>query len=123
MGGESRFHRDRDYGHRPAEINYSVALTPCFGTNAIWIESREGREDYQPMELEPGEMVEFDGASLKHGALHNTTGVCRVSFDFRVVAVEHAGDRVEAEPSWTAKPDPHCFARCPEGVSRRAGAP
>jgi hypothetical protein len=123
MSGESRFHRDRDYGHQAAEINYSVALTPCFGTNAIWIESREGLEDYQPIELEPGEMVEFDGATLKHGALRNATEVCRVSFDFRVLPVARANGRIESEPSWTAEPDPHRFARCPVIVSRLAEAP
>lgn len=83
--GEPRFHRDCDYGHSLLETNFQVALTPCVGTNAIWIESAPNRGDYHPAEYGPGEMLVFNGASLSHGAMPNTTGRSRVSFDFRAI--------------------------------------
>ena len=83
--GESRFHRDCDYGHHPAEVNYQVAQTPVFGNNAMWIESEADLGDYQPVELTVGEYARFRGATLRHGARANDTGRSRVTFDFRVI--------------------------------------
>ncbi len=88
--GESRFHRDRDYGHSTAEINYSVPQTDAFDTNTFWIESEEGKEDFQPINMKLGQFVRFHGASLMHGARANTTGKSRVSFDFRIVPLSAA---------------------------------
>lgn len=72
--GVSRFHRDRDYGHNTAEINYFVPLTKAFDTNTVWIESIEGEKDFTPMEMEVGQFARFNGASLEHGAQVNKTG-------------------------------------------------
>ncbi|WP_116126755.1 hypothetical protein [Lewinella sp. IMCC34183] len=91
--GQSRFHRDADYGHDPAEINYWVALTPAYATNTFWIESEEGKEDYQPVETRPGQYARFRGSTLSHGAKNNTTGKSRVSFDFRVIPAADAPAR------------------------------
>ena len=101
--GQSRFHRDADYGHDPAEVNYWVALTPAYGTNTFWIETEEGRGDYQPVEAEPGQFARFRGSTLSHGAKNNTTGRSRVSFDFRVIPAAEAPARYreqeEADPN------------------------
>jgi hypothetical protein len=110
--GASRFHRDRDYGHDPREINHSLALTAMFGTNAIWIESAPDKGDYVPIVLEPGQYVIFDGVNLRHGARPNTTGRCRVSFDFRVRPDEN--DR-SLSPVFDEPPkelNAHLFTRC-----------
>ena len=88
--GQSRFHRDRDYGHHGSEVNYLVVQTPAFATNTIWIESEEGKADYVPVELEPGQYVRFKGVDLEHGAQLNVTGRSRVSFDFRVMPASQA---------------------------------
>lgn len=88
--GLSRFHRDRDYGHNPREVNFQVAQTRARATNAMWIESAEGANDHAPVEIEPGRMLCFDGANLSHGAMVNTTGRSRVSFDFRVLPARFA---------------------------------
>ena len=88
--GASRFHRDRDYGHNPREVNFQVAQTPVYATNAMWIERTEGAADYQPAEIGPGRCLVFDGANLAHGARVNTTGRSRVTFDFRVLRVRDA---------------------------------
>lgn len=109
-GGAARFHRDRDYGHDPAEVNYTVALTPAFASNAIWIESADGAADHAPIEMQPGQFARFDGANLSHGARRNETGAARVSFDFRVVAMDRAAGRTVSPPGWPLRPDPHRFA-------------
>ena len=98
--GVSRFHRDRDYGHSTAEINYFVPQTAAFGTNTVWIESEEGKEDFTPMEVEAGQFARFNGASLKHGAQVNTSGRSRVSFDFRVIPVSRKPAAFADPSSW-----------------------
>jgi len=118
--GESRFHRDRDYGHNEAEINYSVPQTAAFDTNTIWIESEEGKNDFQPMEMQVGEFARFNGASLLHGAKVNTTGRSRVSFDFRVIPQSKAPATFTDTSAWKEedKNNPlfqnaHDFVLCP----------
>ena len=117
--GASRFHKDSDYGHNRAEINYSVPQTPMYATNSIWIESEEGKEDYKPMNVEVGQFAEFKGAFLKHGAKQNQTGKTRVSFDFRVMPESEAPDVFTDKSSWKEedKNNPlfknaHNFALC-----------
>ena len=98
--GESRFHRDRDYGHSTAEINYLVPQTRAFDTNTFWLESEEGKEDFRPVEMQIGDFVRFNGASLKHGAKVNTTGKSRVSFDFRVIPFSRAPTSFTDTSAW-----------------------
>ncbi|MFD1047647.1 hypothetical protein ACFQ1S_19945 [Kibdelosporangium lantanae] len=81
----SEFHRDSDFHHQVGTVNFWVPMTPAFDTNTVWVESAPDRGDYQPAEVNPGEYLQFDALSLRHGNMPNTTGVCRVSFDFRVV--------------------------------------
>lgn len=81
--GSSSFHRDRDYGVPDGRLNAWVPLTPVWGTNSIWIESEEGKEDFLPVELNHGEILIFDGANLLHGSRWNSTDTTRVSFDLR----------------------------------------
>lgn len=83
--GESRYHRDRDYGHANEEVNYLVPQTAATGTNAMWIERADGAGDFAPAELALGEYLRFDGANCRHGAHRNETDRTRVSFDFRIV--------------------------------------
>ena len=112
-GGEARFHRDSDYGHDRAEVNYTVALTPIFASNAIWIESAPEAADYAPIELRPGEYARFDGASLRHGAVTNETGRSRVSFDFRVVPRRLRTNQRIVAPGTPERLDAHLFTSCP----------
>jgi hypothetical protein len=80
------WHRDRDYNHNPQETNYYLPITSAFGTNTFWYESEPNKEDYQPMEAEYGEVIEWDGPNCRHGNRPNETGKTRVSFDFRVLS-------------------------------------
>ena len=82
------WHRDSDYNHPPGEINFIVALTPMFESNTTIAESEPGKMDFHQLELEPGQVVRFDGNRCTHGNLPNKTGVTRVSFDFRVLMPE-----------------------------------
>jgi len=79
------FHKDKDYNHNSNEINFFLPLTDAQDSSTIWIESQEDKEDYKPMNSFYGEIIEFDGANLKHGNCINITNKTRVSFDFRIL--------------------------------------
>jgi hypothetical protein len=86
------FHRDRDYMHSEVEENYWLPLTACWGNNSLWVETAPGREDFQPVKMEYGQILKFDGANLKHGNRVNDTQATRVSMDFRVVPLSKYSD-------------------------------
>jgi hypothetical protein len=79
------FHRDSDYHHQRGTVNFWLPLTKAFGTNTIWIESAPDTGDYRPVDLAPGEYLQFDAINLRHGNVRNETDASRVSFDFRVI--------------------------------------
>jgi len=79
------FHKDSDYNHPRTEITHWMPFTPAFGTNTIWCETEEDKGDYQPWELDYGQVLIFPSPVLRHGNKINDTGVSRVSMDFRVV--------------------------------------
>jgi ectoine hydroxylase-related dioxygenase (phytanoyl-CoA dioxygenase family) len=79
------FHKDKHYQHSIWETNYWLPFTDAFSTNTIWIESEEDKGDFSPIELGWGELLIFDGSNLNHGNKPNTTGVSRVSIDFRIM--------------------------------------
>lgn len=83
VGG--RMHRDGDYGHLDGEINILLPLTPMFGTNSLFIESKSDLGDFSLINLNPGQCFVFDGRNCRHGNYVNQTGVSRVSLDFRVL--------------------------------------
>ncbi|MDQ1438552.1 MAG: hypothetical protein QOK43_2181 [Acidimicrobiaceae bacterium] len=72
------WHRDMDYGHHPAEINYWVPLTPLCPDNTLWIED-------EPVLVDVGEVVRFRGATARHGNVVNRANRSRVSIDFRTL--------------------------------------
>ena len=79
-------HVDADYFHQPAELNYWLPLTPCWGSNTLWCESRRGGGDYAPIEMGgAGSFRRFWGNQLRHYTLPNATDSTRVSFDLRCV--------------------------------------
>ncbi|MGB5982123.1 MAG: hypothetical protein WBG46_08270 [Nonlabens sp.] len=119
LKGEARFHRDSDYGHEKHEINYWVPQTRAFESNSIWIESKKGKLDYSPVNLEVGEYLKFHGAVLSHGAVDNKTDRTRVSFDFRVIRESDFLESLTAKGAnqYTADNNPvrsnaHTFVKC-----------
>ena len=86
-------HCDADYHHPPAEVNWWLPLTTVFGSNTLHTESEPGKGDFSPVELGYGQVLRFYGNLCQHYAVPNISGVSRVSFDLRVLAVEHHDDR------------------------------
>ena len=82
-------HRDYDYFHQPAELNIWVPLTRVFGTNTLYSESVPKLGDFHPFELERGQAVLFWGNQCQHYTVANDSNWTRVSFDIRVVLLEH----------------------------------
>jgi len=76
---------DSDHHHPDGEINFHLAITDTFNTNALWVESEPAKKDYKPMELKSNEYVQFNGNKCTHGNKINTTGFTRISFDFRIL--------------------------------------
>ncbi len=83
VGGKS--HRDGDYNHPDGEINFLVPLTYMAGSSSIFTESKPGMKDYQFISLNLGDYLKFDGRNCEHGNAQNSTGLTRVSFDFRIL--------------------------------------
>ena len=82
-------HCDADYHHPPAEVNWWLPLTSVAGTNSLYVESRPGKGDFLPVELEYGQVLRFYGNLCQHYTVPNTSGMTRVSLDLRVLALEH----------------------------------
>ncbi len=79
------FHRDKDYGLPIGSMNLWIPVTPAVGTGAPWIGGRDDRgRQAQPADVHPGQAICFDGAGRWHGAVWNTSGVTRLSFDIRL---------------------------------------
>ena len=79
------FHRDRDYNHPPKEMNFIIPLTKAWESNTLIVESEPDKLDFRQIEMEPGQLLQFDGNNCLHGSLPNKTGATRVSMDFRVM--------------------------------------
>jgi ectoine hydroxylase-related dioxygenase (phytanoyl-CoA dioxygenase family) len=76
---------DSDHLHPEWEINFQVALTDMYNTQATWVESVPGLKNFKPMEMCYGEFYIFNGNKCTHGNKENTSGKTRISFDFRVL--------------------------------------
>lgn len=84
------FHKDKHYRNgewaaKVKEDNFFLPFTDAFDTNTIWVESEEDKGDFNPMNCNYGECIQWDGCNLSHGNKINTTGKARVSVDFRVI--------------------------------------
>ena len=86
--GTFGWHKDSNYNHSPKEINYYMPMTSGYDTNTIWHESEPGKQDFKPMTVEYGDVIEWDGANCEHGTKINETDNTRISFDFRMLTLE-----------------------------------
>merc|ERR1711874_783156 len=82
-------HCDADYHHPPAEINWWIPLTSVHNSNSLYTESTPGRGDFHPVTMEYGQALRFYGNLCCHYTVPNTTDSCRVSFDMRVLSLDH----------------------------------
>ena len=62
-----------------------MPLTRCYGSNTVWVETEPNKGDYTPVVVEPGQVFQFSGGTLRHGNKINNTNETRISFDFRVM--------------------------------------
>jgi hypothetical protein len=85
----NKWHYDSDdyHKHPDGEINFHLSVTDCFDTNAIWVESKPRKEDFEPIEMSYGQFAQFDGNKCTHGNKVNLTGKTRISFDFRILPI------------------------------------
>ena len=83
--GVGEWHRDRDYNHGVDEINLWLPFTDAYGTNTIWMESEEMKEDFKGYDVSYGEILVFSGPNLLHGNQTNIEKDSRCSIDFRIV--------------------------------------
>jgi hypothetical protein len=83
--GVGEWHKDKQYNHNQAEINFFLPFTRAWDTNTIWAESEEDKGDFTPIVCDYGEFVQWRGVSLTHGNKINQTNASRVSVDFRII--------------------------------------
>lgn len=79
------YHRDSDFGHCDYELNAICALTPMHDSAALHVEQNAGWHDFEPLNLEPAEVIFFDHIDRLHGCPINREGVSVASIDFRFV--------------------------------------
>ena len=98
-----KWHHDSDesHNHPDWEINFQIALTKMWDSNAMWLESVPGLGDFKPVEMEVGDYTIFYGNKCAHGNKENKTGKTRVSMDFRVLPYDKY-DESSAKNSATA---------------------
>jgi hypothetical protein len=81
------FHTDAEFHHPAGELNFIIPLTDSKDTACPWVESEPGKNDFEPIPLQIGRLIQFDGNVLRHGNRSNKTGKTRVSMDFRVLPI------------------------------------
>jgi hypothetical protein len=79
------YHRDSDFGHCEYELNAICALTPMHNSAALHVEQNAGDHDFEPLNLEVGEVILFDHIDRLHGCPLNREEVSVASIDFRFV--------------------------------------
>lgn len=84
---------DASAGHSLGNLSFHVPLTSTFGTNALHVESRAGREDWHALSARsgPGLGFRYDGAQCLRFGLENATDATSVALDFRI-AIARAPD-------------------------------
>lgn len=83
--GVAAYHIDSEYNHPIEETNIWLPFTHAKDSSSIYIESKPGKGDYTPQDVDYGQYITFDGCRLSHGNEINKTGQTRVSIDMRVI--------------------------------------
>ena len=81
-------HCDREFGHPPEEINYIVPFTDMYAENSVYVESAPNVGDFTPLTMSYGTYYRFWGNQCRHHNRINTTGVSRLSYDFRIIPMD-----------------------------------
>ena len=83
------FHKDSEFNHPEGEINFIIPLTYAYDTNTVWAESEPDKADFQPINMEYGQLLQFNGNKCTHGNKVNDTPHTRVSLDFRILPLKY----------------------------------
>ena len=80
-------HKDSDsIGNHPlGERNFVLPITRMYGTNRIFVESYPDSKEFTGIDLEPGELLYFNGNTCTHYNERNMEETVRISLDFRVI--------------------------------------
>ena len=79
-------HTDMEYGHPLGERNFFLPINlNTRDTNSLYVEGDAMRGDFEPFQLEYGEMMLWNGNSCRHCSPRNISNETRISFDFRVI--------------------------------------
>jgi hypothetical protein len=89
----SKWHKDFTITGQRDHLNLFLPFTSCFGTNTLWCESDYDFHDFQPINLNYGQALIFDGGFLTHGTVKNTIDITRVSLDFRFRIIKDSLDQ------------------------------
>jgi len=86
-------HRDMDIGedrtpHPHGEENFLYTLTRAHQSRSVIMETSPGLGDWTFLEQDAGELLHFYGNRCVHLNVKNSTGLTRVSIDFRCIRVE-----------------------------------
>jgi hypothetical protein len=85
----NHYDSDDKHKHPTGEINFIYALTDMYDTNTIYVETMPRLEEYEPILLNAGECICFNGNKCSHHNKINKTGKTRVSWDFRVLPLNY----------------------------------
>ena len=86
---------DENHKHPEGEINILVPLTTMDNTTAIWAESEPEKGDFKPMNCKYGEYYIWNGNKCRHFNKPNSSGLTRISMDFRVLPRLHYNENYQ----------------------------
>ena len=76
---------DKLSNHPLGEKNFIIPITKMYNTNSIYIESEPGKEDFESVSLEYGNLFYFNGNKCIHFNKKNQEDKLRISLDFRII--------------------------------------
>ena len=91
------FHTDSEFGHPHGEVNYIIPCTNSESTSTVYVESAPSKNDFEPIVLNVGQLVEFNGNILRHGNKINISNKTRVSMDFRILPLSKYDEHNQGE--------------------------
>jgi len=75
-----------DIGRHPlGERNFLLPITSMHRTQRLFLESEPGKEDFQGMTMDYGDLLVFNGNKCTHFNETNVESTIRISLDFRVI--------------------------------------
>ena len=100
---KNHYDSDIDHKHPMGEINFVYALTDMCDTRTIYVETMPRLEEYEPIILNAGECICFNGNKCSHHNKINKTGETRVSWDFRVLPLNYYNKDTDLQSVTTNK--------------------